>query len=201
MFDDLSLEALLARGDMLWKQGQEAEAIACCEVATQRAPSSFIAWYKLGARLGWTPGRHEDAITAFEHALSIESHSAHAWEWLASLLEKVERVEEAKHAYEQVLACGNERYPVLEGRAHILHYELERYAEALDAYEQIVQEYPNEVFMYLGMGEALCALGRYEGPLPFLIHFLRATLMMEMHSMIRRSRSTSLSEMKRRFLF
>jgi len=159
---DFSSEALLLQAKVLWRVGKAGEALTSLQMIVKKSPASFRGWYSLGALLGTMPGREEDALAAFEQALILEPDAVNAWGWKAELLKQLNRSREARAAYECALACDTKRILSWEDRAWILRYELERYDEALLAYEQIARQYPEETFIYFDMGEVLDKQGRFE---------------------------------------
>ena len=137
----------------------------------QRPSAAGIRWEP-----AWAGCRtQEEALAAFDHALALEPGAVNAWSWQGSLLKELGRLAESQAAYERALACDTAGILSWEERARMLHYELQRYEEALVAYEQVARQYPEEVFMSFGMGLVLGLLGRAEEALAaydrFLAHY------------------------------
>jgi tetratricopeptide (TPR) repeat protein len=103
-----------------------------------------------------------DILAAFNQALSLEPKNESAYIGQGDLFMVCESYEEALAAYVKALEIAV--FPnrsVANRRAESL-YKLDRYEEALAAFNNVILEFPKHDFAYKRKGDALYKLGRYE---------------------------------------
>lgn len=95
-----SASDLIERGKALEEQKKYAEALPFFQRATQQAPDSFDAWFRVGYTL-LALRRHTEALMAYDRALALSPKSAGVWYNRGLALENLKRYEEALAAYER----------------------------------------------------------------------------------------------------
>lgn len=162
VFASESRETALFRGKIHRIHDREDDAVACFQSVIAQWPTSFAAWYILGGTLGWMPKRKYDAIAVFHRMLAFNQNPVAVWQWLASLYLDVDQADQMRFAYEQALLLDTNNQIGWEQRAFILHHRLNRYEEALVAYQHVSAIYPHEVFMWDEIGDIHLDVGRFE---------------------------------------
>ena len=127
-------------------------------------------------------GDLEDAIAAFEGAISLSPEHAAAWAQKGYALSRLGRHEDAATALAEAVRLSPDDAELRLARGHALA-RLERHDEALDCYDQALARKPEDADSWFLKAETLEALGRdaealtawdqylprYEGRLSFLI--------------------------------
>ena len=103
---------------------------------------------------------YEDALLAYQQALSLDPNYAPAYRSKGNTLNELERYNEAISAFEQAIRLNPEDDIAYHNMGRAL-YELNRYDEALQAYEQAIRFDPNYAPSYNGKGNALWYLKQY----------------------------------------
>lgn len=147
--------------------GDNPQAIAFFEMATQVEPTSAEAWYRLGFMLQ-REQRYEEALVAFQAAVN---HGYAAYDSLGGIYLQLKRYAEAR----EVLLEGITIYP--EVRYTYLNLALvaeaeEKWTEADDWYRQLAQLFPDYGPAYSGRGRMAIHLGQYTQA---VIYFQQAT--------------------------
>ena len=105
-------------------------------------------------------GKPREALAAYDAALSIREDDV-AKRGRAETLKALNRLEEARSVYEQIIAQHPEDVVAKNGRAGTLK-ALNLLEEARAAYEQIIAQHPEDVFAKTGRAETLKALNLLE---------------------------------------
>lgn len=138
-------------------EGNQSQAIAFFEMATQVEPESAEAWYRLGV-MYQLEQRYEEAIVAFQEAVN---HGYSAYDSLGAMYLQLGQLEEAR----QVLLEGVSVHP--EARYTYLNLALvaeaeENWVEADDWYTQLAVISPDYGPAYSGRGRIAVRLGQYD---------------------------------------
>jgi len=111
-------------GTALFHLGRFQEAAAAFEKGTALAPSNPVAWSNLGCAYHFIPGREADAVAVQERAVVMmrdmlrhNPAEAIAWERLSSLLENLDRRDEAAAAMAEALRLAPHDARILAGAA------------------------------------------------------------------------------------
>jgi serine/threonine protein kinase len=105
--------------------------------------------------------RYEEALFAYEQALSLDPNFAVACYNKGNVLYNLKRYEEALEAFKQALRVNPDHVYAYNGKGNALR-NLKRHEEALEAYEQALRLDPNFAGIYNGKGNALRDLKRHE---------------------------------------
>jgi tetratricopeptide (TPR) repeat protein len=155
-----SAQDLLVRGNALFAQGRNTEALAFFEQATHRAPESFAAWFNLGRTL-FRLKRWSEVVEASERAIMIDPAFAHAWNNLGAALDQLKRSEEGLAMCERALALAPHDAVAWSNKGNAL-CSLTRYDEALAAYDRALMHAPYYAIAWNNKGAALSLLQRYD---------------------------------------
>jgi tetratricopeptide (TPR) repeat protein len=127
------------------------------------------AWFRDGVEhieLSWhadyqseRTGDLDDAVAAFEHAISLSPEHAAAWAQKGLALSRLGRYEDAAAALAEAVRLSPDDAGLPLERGHALA-RLERHAEALDCYDQALARKPEDADSWFLKAEALEALGR-----------------------------------------
>ena len=117
-------------------------------------------WINKGGSLA-NLGRHQEAISCFDQALTIDTRIAVAWNNKGLALADLGRGEEAIRCYDQALATDPRIVEAWNNKANLL-YNLGRAEEALACFDQALAIDPRDVAVWSNKGHALAALGRRE---------------------------------------
>ncbi len=155
-----SAQDLLVRGNALFAQGRNTEALAFFEQATHRAPESFAAWFNLG-RTHFRLKRWSEVVVANERAITLDPTFAHAWNNLGAALDQLKRPEEGLAACERALVLAPHDAIAWSNKGNAL-CSLTRYDEALVAYDRALRHDPYYAIAWNNKGAALSLLKRYD---------------------------------------
>jgi tetratricopeptide (TPR) repeat protein len=127
------------------------------------------AWFQDGMKhieLSWhadyqseRTGDLEDAVAAFECAISLSPEHAGAWAQKGSALSRLGRYEDAAAALAEAVRSSPDDAGLRLERGHALA-RLERHDEALDCYDQALARRPEDADSWFLKAETLEALGR-----------------------------------------
>jgi len=106
-------------------------------------------------------GRNEEAIEAFQQAISVDPKFAYPYNGLGNALSALGRKEEAIEAYRQAISVDPIYTDPYNGLGNALS-ALDRKEEAIEAYRQAISVDPKFAYPYNGLGNALSALVRKE---------------------------------------
>lgn len=104
--------------------------------------------------------RYEEALVAFEQALSLDPHDAGAWYNKGETLYNLKHYEEALAAYEQVIQLQPNYLVAYLAKGWLL-YDLKRFQEAFDSYDQAIQRDPYYAVAYNDKSVLLRSSRRY----------------------------------------
>jgi Flp pilus assembly protein TadD len=105
--------------------------------------------------------RYEEALSAYEQALTLDPKSAEYWNNKGAALHYQKRYEEALAAYEQAVALDPQFADPWIGKGNALG-DLERYEKALSAYEQVLTLDPQHANVWYSKGVTLQNLEQYK---------------------------------------
>lgn len=161
-FDD-NVETNLFKGKIMRHHNRLFEATLIFSKAANRWPQNYTAWFNLGVAYSLASDDQWLAVDAFKHALMLEPESLKSWFWLASRYKELGESKEARFAYLRTLEL-DDKFNLLTGeeRADILNFDLRDYSKALDAYDRVKKEYPDEMFMFYDIANIYLHLSRYE---------------------------------------
>jgi len=106
-------------------------------------------------------GRNEEAIEAFQQAISVDPIYTDPYNGLGNALSNLGRNEEAIEAFQQAISVDPKFSYPYSGLGNALS-ALGKKEEAIEAYQQAISVDPKDAYPYNGLGNALSALGRNE---------------------------------------
>ena len=148
--------ALIDLGVTLDTAGRAQDAMACFERAVEIDPTQAPAHHNIGL-LAARMRDHVRALASFDRALALQPRNAALHVNRGTCLRELERLPEALASFSQALSI-EPSYEALRNRA-IVHSLLERYAEALRDYDEVIARYGEKDRDLIGRGVALLALG------------------------------------------
>lgn len=122
-----------------------------------------VNWYTQGNALTASKN-YTEAITAFDHAISLEPAYVEAWNGKADALNRAHRYSDALNASDQVIALNPNYLKGWINRGYIL-YNLGRYNDELAAYEQAIKIDPTNAEAWFNKGYSLGGVGRWQDAL------------------------------------
>ncbi|NJN20472.1 MAG: tetratricopeptide repeat protein [Leptolyngbya sp. RL_3_1] len=174
--DDINKLCFLygTQGNLLATSGQHEEASERYTRVTKLQPNNHKAWSNLGGSLFFLK-RLEDAIMAFNYAISINSDLFEVWLLKGVALNQLNRHLEAAQSFDrasQIKAEVPEAW-LLQGDNLL---EIERYEEAVNAYQKAlennIKDKETTYKVWLNMGEALRRLSHHERAIESFNHAL-----------------------------
>lgn len=123
-------------------------------------------WLEKGFALGnlGSPTKHQDALNAFEKAISIDPKLTTAWIYKGLALANLGRYHDSLDAFQKALSIDPKVSMAWYYRGTVL-YSLSRFQEALDSYENALVIDPNLESAWCNKGTALINLGKNEDAL------------------------------------
>jgi tetratricopeptide (TPR) repeat protein len=120
-------------------------------------------WLEKGLALGniSSPTKHQDALNAFEKALSIDPKLTTAWIYKGLALANLGRYQDSLNAFENALSIDPKLSMAWYYRGTAL-YSLGRFQDALDSYENALSIDPTMESAWCNKGTALVNLGKNE---------------------------------------
>ena len=108
--------------------GRNSEAVESCQSAIQGdgrwgAIGEVLAWYNLGVALHYLE-RDEEALDAYNRAISLTPNDADAWNNLGLVLEGLDRLEEAMEAYRRAISL-DPAHPLARRNINLLQPQLD----------------------------------------------------------------------------
>jgi tetratricopeptide (TPR) repeat protein len=139
-----------------------ATGLAAAELATGLTADNARAWHTYAVALD-TAGRREDALAAYDQALTVEPAAA-VYHNRGNLLRVMGRAEDAMADFGEALALHPRYASVHHSRGVTLH-NLGRFEEAVAAYDQALDIDPRYAIAHRDRGVAFHSLKRYEDAL------------------------------------
>ena len=134
-----------------------------------------------------------DAIHAFERALTLDPTFAEAALRMGMVLEDNRRFEEAVEAYEKALKLDPENFQAASNIGEA-HRKAEKYAEAIQAYDKALEVRVDYLYALAGRAECMRMIGEHEESLPW---FDRALAQDPRHTFAIQGRAASLNALQR----
>lgn len=157
MLDSAAIDAAINHIDQLFSSGRLTEAEELCRRLLAAAPTSAVAWFRLGLLLLHRQV-YAEAEAALRHALSHEPYAAAIWHQLAIALHRQGLAVEAEAALRQAINFepGNPAYWQLLGTTL---YDQRRHAAACEAHRQSLAIDPRSPTAWndLGITEQACS--------------------------------------------
>ena len=153
--DPNHIEALGNRGAVLRAMKRSDEALQVFEQVLARQPSSAMAHYNRGVTL-MDLGRVEEALAGFDRALALVPDLAAAHGNRATALTALGRAEDALLAYDR----APKDFTTFSEKGELLH-ALQRYPEAIAAYDAALALKPGDATTLNNRGGALQNMGRF----------------------------------------
>jgi tetratricopeptide (TPR) repeat protein len=117
-------------------------------------------------------GRAEEALLAYDRAISLQPGSSWAWARKARALRLLNRCEEALLCYEEALRLDPANAWALKGKGIVLE-RLGDLAGALDCHQQATRLNPADVWHWHNQGDVLHKMGRYSEAVALLQEAIR----------------------------
>ena len=163
-------DALDQLGALRIKQQRYQEALELFQTLIKAQPGRIKAFIGKGISLVGLK-RHEDALRSFDRALAVdptleEAHTyrASAYIGLGLTAENMGRMEEAEAYYQKALQ-HNSLFPDALDHLGALRMKQQRYEEAIEFFQTLIEVQPGRVRAYIGKGISLVRLKRHEDAL------------------------------------
>jgi len=158
--------ALLSLGILFWRKGNLQRSLKylkkASDISILLVNQSLQAQCQNALALVHTDlGNIDDAVSAYQRALSLSPESGFLWNNLGQLLAKNERNEEAINAYTKALTCSPQDFLSWDGLGHIF-IKLGIYQNAISAFEKALEIAPFYEFSWAGIGRAYLESGHLE---------------------------------------
>jgi len=158
--------ALLGLGMLFWRKGNTQRALkylrTSADISKSLANHSLQAQCQNALALVQTElGNIDDAVSAYQRAISLSPESEFLWNNLGKLLAKNERNEEAIHAYKKALSFSPQDFLSWDGVGHIYN-KFGIYQNAISAFEKALEIAPYYEFSWAGIGRAYLESGLLE---------------------------------------
>ena len=112
--------------------------------------------------------RYDDAMTAFEHALTLDPKCADAWNGIGRVNYNIGTPEAAIAAYERAIAIDPHCDHAYYGIGILLSTKLGKYEEAIAAFQRGVAANPNESYLVNAVGSTYARLSRFDEAIAIL---------------------------------
>jgi len=143
------------------RAGQSGRAEALCRSILRHKPDSFEALHLLGF-IEARRRRYEDAIAAYDRAISIRPDHLQALSERGNARAAAGRFAAALEDYGKVLSASPNHVQVLLNRAFVLHTNLHRFDEALADYDRVLSIRGDDLYALGGRVGVLRQLRRFE---------------------------------------
>jgi len=158
--------ALLSLGILFWRRGNPQNALkylqASAEISILLANHSLQAQCQNALALVQTElGNIDDAVSAYQRAISLSPESEFLWNNMGQLLAKNERNEEAINAFKKALSISPRDFLSWDGAGHI-YIKLGLYQNAISAFEKALEIAPYYESSWAGIGRAYLESGQLE---------------------------------------
>jgi tetratricopeptide (TPR) repeat protein len=150
--------AFLSLGILFWRKGNSRRALkylqASADMAILLANQPLQAQCQNALALVQTElGNIDEAVAAYQRAISLSPESEFLWNNLGQLLAKNERNEDALDAFNKALTCFPQSHISWDGVGH-LYLKFGVYQNAIAAFEKALEFAPNYEFSWAGIGKA-----------------------------------------------
>jgi tetratricopeptide (TPR) repeat protein len=164
--DATHVNALLVLGILFWRKGSSQDSLkylqAASEMATVLENQALQAQCQNALALVQTElGNLDDAVAAYEHAISLSPGSSFLWNNLGQLLSRNERNEDAIAAFKHALDTAPQDFLGWDGIGHV-YLKLGLYQNAIDAFGKALDIAPNYEYSWTGLGQAYLESGQLE---------------------------------------
>lgn len=145
------------------------EAMSSYDCVLQLQPQDYLAWLKR-AKVLEALNRQDEALAAYEEALRLQPENYWIWCDQALVLQKLNCPEEALASFDRAIQLKPDFKHALDCRKLMLLmlrradqlYQLQHYAEAVAACQQVIQDYPEDTSAWLMQAMALENLGKLQ---------------------------------------
>jgi tetratricopeptide (TPR) repeat protein len=158
--------AFLNLGILFWRKGNLRRALkyihASEKISITLADQSLQAQVQNALALVQTEnGNVDEAVAAYEAAITLSPQSDYLWNNLGQLLAKYERNGEAINAFNKALACSPRDFLSWNGVGHIYN-KLGVFQNAISAFDKALEIAPYYEFAWEGIGKAYLETGQLE---------------------------------------
>ncbi len=150
---------LVIRGKALQAQERPIEALKYWEAVLGRTSDSYQVWFNFGITL-FELNRLDEALQAFNHALSINPSSVESLNNKGLLLVRLKRPQEAVKAYSEAVAFDNQYFNAWFNLGNLL-LALKRYSKALAVFKKCIEIDKSSAKSWNNLGIVLGSLQRY----------------------------------------
>lgn len=157
---------MLSLGILNWRKGNPQRALKYLRVTAGIA--KFLANQSLQAQcqnalalVHAELGNIDDAVSAYQNAITLSPESGFLWNNLGQLLAKNERNEEAINAFQKALTCSPQDFLGWDGIGHT-YLKLGLHQNAISAFERALEIAPGYEFSWSGIGQAYMESGQLE---------------------------------------
>jgi len=158
--------ALLSLGILFWRKGNSRRSLKYLQAAAEM--SILLGNHPLQAQcqnalalVQTELGNIDEAVSAYQRAISLSPESEFLWNNLGQLLAKNERNEEAINAFKKALSCSPQDFLSWDGVGHIYN-KFGVYQNAISAFERALEIAPYYEFSWAGIGKAYLESGQLE---------------------------------------
>jgi tetratricopeptide (TPR) repeat protein len=144
----------------LYNQRQFTVVVEQALALTGRYPEAFVVWNILGASTAQI-GKHEEAIDAYNKALSLKPDNAAVHNNLGNNFRDQGKMEEAIDSYNKALSLKPDYADAYYNLGNALQ-DQGKMDEAIDAYNKALSLKPDNAFVYNNMGNILRDQGKHE---------------------------------------
>jgi tetratricopeptide (TPR) repeat protein len=158
--------ALLSLGILFWRKGNLRRAqkflLESAKIAKPLTDNSLQAHCHNALALVYTEmGNIDEAIAAYQQAISFSPESGFLWNNLGQILAKKERNDEAINAFKNALSCSPQDFLSWYGVGRIF-LKLGVFQNAISAFEKALEIAPYYEFSWAGIGRAYMESGQLE---------------------------------------
>ena len=107
-FGQTAAKDLLARGNVLYDQGNYEAAFQSYSNATELDPNNTEAWNRKGLSL-YQLARYDEAVVAYDRAIKLDPKNASYWHNEGNALSDPAKYEEAIKAYDQAIRLRSQK--------------------------------------------------------------------------------------------
>ena len=156
----MTAQEYFERGNMLYKEGRNEEALEAYEQAIQRDEKLAAPWNGKGNVYAILRD-YEQALYCFDQAIQCDENLANPWNGKGNVFFEFKDYEQAIFCYNQSIQRDeNWAYPWY-GKGNV-YVELDDYEQAIFCHEQAIQTDKNFPYSWTGKGHAHAALNDFE---------------------------------------